>query len=67
MQTQLFPASERGVKDIGWLQSNFFFSFSDFYNPARSAFGTLFAFNDDFVQAVKALAFIPTPTWKLFP
>lgn len=51
MQTKLFPAAERGRKDIGWLQSNFFFSFSDFYDPTRSAFGTLLAFNDDFVAA----------------
>ncbi len=39
-----------GVKDIGWLQSNFVFSFSDYANPSRSAFGTLVAFNDDYVQ-----------------
>jgi redox-sensitive bicupin YhaK (pirin superfamily) len=50
MQTKIFPANERGVKDIGWLKSNFFFSFSDFYHPAQSSFGTIFAFNDDYVQ-----------------
>lgn len=59
MQTKLFPASERGTKDGGWLQSNFFFSFSDFYDPTRSAFGTLFAFNDDFVQAGKGFGIHP--------
>ncbi|HEU4903951.1 MAG TPA: pirin family protein [Flavisolibacter sp.] len=59
MHIQLFPASERGVKDIGWLQSNFFFSFSDYYNPATSSFGTLFAFNDDFVQAGKGFGVHP--------
>src|SRR5829696_1351809 len=59
MQTQLFPATERGLKDIGWLQSNFFFSFSDFYNPSKSAFGTLYAFNDDFVQAGKGFGIHP--------
>ena len=53
IQTQLFRASERGVKDIGWLKSNFFFSFSDYQNPSKSAFGTLIAFNDYFVQASK--------------
>lgn len=53
MQTILFPAAERGIKDIGWLQSNFVFSFSDYYQPAKSSFGTLFAFNDDFVQTGK--------------
>jgi len=50
MQTQIFPAAERGIKNIGWLRSNFFFSFSDYQQPTKSAFGTLFAFNDDFVQ-----------------
>lgn len=53
MNVQFFPASERGLKDIGWLKSNFVFSFSDFYNPVKSAFGTLLAFNDDEVEAGK--------------
>jgi quercetin 2,3-dioxygenase len=59
MKTQLFPASDRGVKDIGWLQSNFFLSFSDYANPSKSSFGTLFAFNDDFVQAGKGFGIHP--------
>lgn len=59
MQTLLFKASERGLKDIGWLKSNFTFSFSDYSNPARSAFGTLVAFNDDFVQAGKGFGTHP--------
>lgn len=59
MQTLLFPAKDRGVKDIGWLQSNFFFSFSDYHNPSRSTFGTLFAFNDDYVQAGKGFGIHP--------
>lgn len=59
MQTQFFPAAERGVKDIGWLRSNFFFSFSDYYRPDKSSFGTLFAFNDDFVEAGKGFGIHP--------
>lgn len=59
MQTLLFPAAERGRKDIGWLRSNFFFSFSDFAQPAKSSFGTLFAFNDDFLQASKGFGTHP--------
>ncbi len=59
MQYKLFPAAERGLKNIGWLQSNFFFSFSDYYQPERSSFGTLFAFNDDFVQAGKGFGVQP--------
>ncbi|RYZ19323.1 MAG: pirin family protein [Chitinophagaceae bacterium] len=59
MNVQPFPAAQRGVKDIGWLRSNFFFSFSDFADPTRSAFGTLLAFNDDFVEAGKGFGLHP--------
>jgi redox-sensitive bicupin YhaK (pirin superfamily) len=59
MQHKIFPATERGVKNIGWLQSNFFFSFSDYYQPDQSSFGTLFAFNDDFVQGGKGFGVHP--------
>ncbi len=59
MQTQLFPAAARGVKDQGWLKSNFHFSFSDYANPALSAFGTLITFNDDFLQPGKGFGIHP--------
>ncbi len=59
MNTQLFPASQRGRKDIGWLKSNFIFSFSEYYNPAASAFGTLITFNDDIVEAGKGFGIHP--------
>ena len=50
MKSYKFSAAERGLKDIGWLKSNFYFSFADYQNPMKSAFGTLVAFNDDFVE-----------------
>jgi quercetin 2,3-dioxygenase len=50
MQTHFFPAGDRGKKNIGWLRSNFVFSFSDYYSPIKSAFGTLQAFNDDYIE-----------------
>ncbi|MEJ7914255.1 MAG: pirin family protein [Chitinophagaceae bacterium] len=59
MQTQIFPASERGLKNIGWLKSNFYFSFSDYYNPVKSAFGTLVAFNDDYIEKGKGFGIHP--------
>ncbi|MFT4017579.1 MAG: pirin family protein [Agriterribacter sp.] len=59
MQTQYFPASERGKKDAGWLRSNFVFSFSNYQNPVKSAFGTLFAFNDDYLVKDKGLGIHP--------
>lgn len=45
-----YKASDRGLKDIGWLQSNFTFSFSSYANPIRNGFGLLRVFNDDYVK-----------------
>ncbi|RYY93974.1 MAG: pirin family protein [Chitinophagaceae bacterium] len=59
MNHTYFPATARGVKDTGWLQSHFFFSFSDFQDPTRAAFGSLLAFNDDFVAAGKGFGLHP--------
>ncbi len=59
MKSQLFRKAERGIKDIGWLKSNFYFSFSDYYNPVKSAFGTLITFNDDFVEPGKGFGIHP--------
>ena len=49
MKYKLYRAGERGLKDIGWLKSNFIFSFSGHYEPTRAGFGLLRVFNDDFV------------------
>lgn len=59
MKSQFFPKAERGLKDIGWLKSNFYFSFNEYYNPVRSAFGSLLVFNDDFVQEGKGFGIHP--------
>jgi quercetin 2,3-dioxygenase len=59
MQTHIFPATDRGKKNIGWLKSNFVFSFSDYYDPLKSAFGTLVAFNDDFMEPGKGFGIHP--------
>jgi redox-sensitive bicupin YhaK (pirin superfamily) len=53
MQHTIFKAEERGIKDIGWLKSNFTFSFSSYANPLRNGFGLLKVFNDDFVEQGK--------------
>ena len=50
MKTRLTRAANRGLKDIGWLQSNFSLSFGPYPDPERSGFGLLRVFNDDFVQ-----------------
>jgi quercetin 2,3-dioxygenase len=49
MNYKIFKGEERGVKDLGWLQSNFTFSFSNYYNPERNGLGLLKVFNDDYV------------------
>ena len=53
MKHKIFKAGERGVKEIGWLQSNFNFSFSSHYDPTQAGFGLLRVFNDDFVAPGK--------------
>jgi redox-sensitive bicupin YhaK (pirin superfamily) len=50
MPHTIIKAADRGLKDIGWLQSNFSLSFGPYANPSRSGFGLLRVFNDDFVK-----------------
>ncbi|SNC68353.1 hypothetical protein SAMN06265337_2272 [Hymenobacter gelipurpurascens] len=50
MPFRITSAADRGLKDIGWLQSNFSLSFGPYANPERAGFGLLRVFNDDFVQ-----------------
>lgn len=59
MKSQIFRREERGIKNIGWLKSNFYFSFSDYYNPVKSAFGTLITFNDDYLEIGKGFGIHP--------
>ena len=59
MKSQVFAANEKGIKDSGWLRSNFYFSFSDYANPLRSAFGTLITFNDDYLQPGRGFGIHP--------
>ncbi len=49
MEQILFPASERGTNDIGWLKANFSFSFGPYYNPDKIRFGALRVLNDDII------------------
>jgi len=59
MNYQIIRASERGQKNIGWLRSNFLFSFSNYYNPQRNGFGLLKVFNDDYVTPGKGFGLHP--------
>jgi redox-sensitive bicupin YhaK (pirin superfamily) len=51
MQSRIFPKSERGTANHGWLQANFSFSFGNFYNPEMVQFGMLRVLNDDTIGA----------------
>lgn len=50
MQTILYSAKDRGSADYGWLKPNYYFSFSQYYNPSKIHFGTLRVLNDDFIM-----------------
>lgn len=45
--SKIFPSSERGSVNFGWLQSHHSFSFGSYYNPERIHFGALRVLNDD--------------------
>jgi redox-sensitive bicupin YhaK (pirin superfamily) len=47
----VFPADSRFSADRGWLQSNFSFSFGDYYDPNNTGFGVLRVLNDDIIAA----------------
>ncbi|MBL0357476.1 MAG: pirin family protein [Chitinophagaceae bacterium] len=49
MKTILHKASERGSADYGWLKPNYYFSFSNYYDPQKVHFGLLRVLNDDFI------------------
>lgn len=50
MKTILFNAADRGSADYGWLKPNYYFSFSQYNNPAKVHFGMLRVLNDDFID-----------------
>lgn len=50
MKTTLFKASDRGSADYGWLKPNYYFSFSQYHNPAKVHFGLLRVLNEDFID-----------------
>lgn len=49
MKSVLFKAADRGSADYGWLKPNYYFSFSQYHDPAKVHFGLLRVLNDDFI------------------
>ena len=49
MTTKLYRAADRGTADYGWLKPNYYFSFSQYWDPKKVHFGLLRVLNDDFV------------------
>ncbi|MFN8242805.1 MAG: pirin family protein [Ferruginibacter sp.] len=49
MKTIVYKAGDRGTADYGWLKPNYYFSFAQYYDPAKIHFGLLRVLNDDFI------------------
>ncbi len=49
MTTKLYMAADRGTADYGWLKPNYYFSFSQYWDPKKVHFGLLRVLNDDHV------------------
>ena len=47
MKTVIHKAGQRGKADYGWLQANYSFSFSNWFDPNRMGFGALRVLNND--------------------
>ena len=56
---QIVKAKDRNFRNIGWLQTYWLFSFSDYYDPANLNHGRLRVFNDDIVQPRSGFATHP--------
>ena len=52
----LRPAEERGVTDLGWLDSRHTFSFGEYYDPSHAGFGPLRVINEDRVRPAAGFA-----------
>ena len=50
MSATIIPANQRHFTNMGWLQTYWLFSFSNYYDPANMRHGKLRVFNDDVVR-----------------
>lgn len=56
---EIFKAEERYTANHGWLNSNFSFSFAEYYDPANLQFGPMRVLNDDIVQPLRGFGAHP--------
>ena len=56
---KVIKSEQRHFADHGWLQTNWHFSFSDYYDPTNMHWGPLRVFNDDVVQPASGFPMHP--------
>lgn len=50
MKSVIYRAEDRGISELGWLQSRFSFSFARYHDPGKMGFGLLRVLNDDYIE-----------------
>lgn len=63
---KLRPAVERHSNDHGWLQSNFSFSFADYFDPEYIQFENLRVINDDIIAPKGGFPLHPHQNFEIF-
>lgn len=66
MTNTLIKSDTRGRSDLGWLKSNFSFSFADYYNPSRMNFESLRVINDDWIAPGQGFPLHPHKDAEIF-
>ncbi len=63
---ELRKANDRGVANLGWLQSRHTFSFGHYHDPAQQGFSDLLVINDDRVHARQGFGTHPHRDMEIF-
>ena len=56
---KIYRVNKLGKSDLGWLKSNFHFSFAQYYDPSRIHFGNLRVLNDDLIAPASGFEMHP--------
>ena len=59
MKKTIYPSSERGIAEHGWLHARHSFSFGSYQDESKMNFGLLRVINDDIIEAGKGFATHP--------